>query len=432
MVVMDRGERSARAVADELRAAVLAERRAEAAKLALVCELADVYRSVVPTFQGPGGPRLAPAGADGTVEVDDFLVEELHPLLGLGPAAAWSLLRQATNMRDRHPHVWGLVQAGTIPAWQGRRVAEECQHLCAAAAGYVDARMALALMVLSWPRARRRLAGLIVAADTEAAAERAARCRSDRFVRIDHTDDGTSWLTARLKTTDAVRLGEAIGAIARSIQSDPGYAGTPDEARADAVGVLVTPGGRVDGRTAGPELRPADATLIVHLDRSVVAQPDSMLAVGRVQGPGGLDAVGPVLLDQVRELLGHRRVRLLPVLDLAGDPSVDSYEIPERMQQQVDARDGYSVFPFATRSARRCDHDHTIPWRSDGPPGQTRPSNLGPLDRPSHRAKTHGGWVVHQPHPGVFEWTSPLGYRYRVDRGGTVRLDDDPCPAATN
>nr|NLI51536.1 DUF222 domain-containing protein [Propionibacterium sp.] len=416
---METGVRSAREVAEALRLAVIAERRAEAAKLALVCELADVYRSVVPVLERPGGPRLVPAGADGTVEVDDFLVEELHPLLGVGPAAAWSLLRQATNLRDRHPRVWGLVQAGAVPAWQGRQVAELCRHLGWETAAAVDVRIAAALGRLAWPRARRRLVGLIAAVDTEAAAERVAQARRDRFVRIEHTDDGTSWLTARLKTADAVLLAEAVGAIARSILAEPGYPGSLDEARADAVGVLVTP-----TRPGAGLVRPGAATLVVHLDRADVTQPDSIAAVGRVQGGGGLDAIGPVLLDQVRELVAHRRVRVLPVIDLADDPAVDAYEIPERLQTQVDLRDGFSVFPFATAAARGCDHDHTVPWRAGGPPGQTRPSNLAVLDRAAHRAKTHGGWRVRQPEPGVFDWTSPLGYRYRVDHHGTHRLDD--------
>lgn len=412
-------QRSAREVADELRAAVVAERRAEAAKLALVCELADAYRSVLPALDMPGGPRLVSAGGDGTVEVDDFLVQELHPLLGVGPAAAWSLLRQATNLRDRHPKVWALVQSGSIPPWQGRQVAELCQGLGHEAATYVDEKIALPLSCLPWPRARRRLMGLIVAADTEQAAAEVLLARQRRFVQINHTHDGTSWLNARLTTSDAVLLGEVITTISRSIMEDPDYPGSPDEARADAFGVLVTP-----SASAACPVGPAPATLVVHMDRASVGQLDSVAAVGRVEGSQGLDDIGPVLLEQVRELLGHRRVRVLPVLDLAAEVSVDSYEIPERLRTRVQLRDGYSVFPFDSRRAMSCDLDHTNPWRCSGPPGQTRASNLGALSRRSHRAKTHGGWQVRQPRPGVFEWTSPLGYRYRVDHRGTVWMDD--------
>ena len=283
---MEATARSARQVADELRAAVLAERRAQAAKLALVCELADTYRSVLPVLDLPGAPRLVSAGGDGTPEIDEFLVQEIHPLLGVGPAAAWSLLRQATNLRDRHPKVWALVQEGVVPAWQGRQVAELCQALPSEAAGYVDEQIALPLTHLPWPRVRRRLMGLIVAADTELAAEQAARARRGRFVRIKHNDDGTSWLLALLTTAEAVRLDETITTIARSICDDPDYVGGPDEARADAFGVLVTPSKAGQSAVVGS----APATLVVHLDHTAVSQsPDSLGVVGRVEGPGGLD-----------------------------------------------------------------------------------------------------------------------------------------------
>ena len=87
---------------------------------------------------------------------------------------------------------------------------------------------------------------------------------------------------------------------------------------------------------------------------------------------------------------------------------------------------GGTTFPYATTRARACDLDHTIPWRADGPPGQTRPSRLGPLSRREHRAKTHGGWQLEQPAPGVFHWRSPGGYHYRVGRIGTRPKPDDP------
>ena len=285
--------RSARVVAEALRVAVVVARRAEAVKLALVCELADAYRSVIPVLEAPGGPRLVSAGADGTVDVDDFLVQELHPLLGVGPASAWSLVRDAMNLRDRHPRVWGLVQDGVVPVWQGRQVAELCEGLGREAAGYVDEKVALALQRLPWPRARRRLRGLIVAADTELAAEQVRRARRGRFVHIDHSCDGTSWLTARLATADAVLLAEAITTISRSIMDDPGYLGSPDEARADAFGELVTPSERFvssGGRAGGG---PGAATLVVHLDRGSVRQPDALGGVGRVEGPRGLDELSP-------------------------------------------------------------------------------------------------------------------------------------------
>ena len=38
--------------------------------------------------------------------------------------------------------------------------------------------------------------------------------------------------------------------------------------------------------------------------------------------------------------------------------------------------------------------------------------------------KTFGAWQLKQPRSGVFDWTSPLGYHYRVDHQGTTWLND--------
>jgi hypothetical protein len=56
------------------------------------------------------------------------------------------------------------------------------------------------------------------------------------------------------------------------------------------------------------------------------------------------------------------------------------------------------------------------------PPGQTRPSNLGPLSRGEHRAKTHGAWTLDQPAPGLYLWTNRTGHRWAVINGHTHAL----------
>ena len=75
------------------------------------------------------------------------------------------------------------------------------------------------------------------------------------------------------------------------------------------------------------------------------------------------------------------------------------------------------VFPWCTRSARRCDIDHTIPAARGGP---TCPCNLAPLCRRHHRIKTHGGWTYTTLEPGTYLWTSRHGYQYLRDPHGTL------------
>lgn len=50
----------------------------------------------------------------------------------------------------------------------------------------------------------------------------------------------------------------------------------------------------------------------------------------------------------------------------------------------------------------------------DGVLGATDAGNLGSTCERIHNAKTHGGWQLRQPRPGVFDWTSPTGRIYRI------------------
>ena len=130
----------------------------------------------------------------------------------------------------------------------------------------------------------------------------------------------------------------------------------------------------------------------------------------------------PVLAEWLRDLLSERRVSIRPVIDLAAQAPSDSYGVPRPMREGLEIRNPCEVFPFSTRRSAGLDLDHTQPWNDDGPPGQTRADNLGPLSRRAHRAKTHGGWQLAQPIPGIFLWRSPLGYRYLVTPSRTLEL----------
>lgn len=130
-----------RSLADALTATVRRIRLAEAEQLRVVCELVDAYRTV-PDLPVPGAPQLRPSGADGTPDVDEFLVNEIAPLLGVSTASAWALIHDAINLRERHPRCWAMTQTGQVPVWQARQVAQACVRLSAADARTIDTRIA--------------------------------------------------------------------------------------------------------------------------------------------------------------------------------------------------------------------------------------------------------------------------------------------------
>ncbi|KRF16453.1 hypothetical protein ASG90_09125 [Nocardioides sp. Soil797] len=68
------------------------------------------------------------------------------------------------------------------------------------------------------------------------------------------------------------------------------------------------------------------------------------------------------------------------------------------------------------------DIDHTVAYDPNGPPGQTRVDNAGPMTRHHHRIKTAGVLGVRQPVPDIYVWRT-AHHRYRlVDQGGTHEL----------
>ena len=140
----------------------------------------------------------------------------------------------------------------------------------------------------------------------------------------------------------------------------------------------------------------------------------------RGAGPARVEGVGALPAVMLTYLFGHTRVRLTPVIRPHADVATDAYEIPDPIRRQILLRDTFEVFPFSSRPARGTDLDHTRPYRA-GEKDQTRAANLGPLSRKAHRAKTHGGWHLDQPTPGIFWWTTPSGDHYRVGPNGTSR-----------
>jgi len=152
-------------------------------------------------------------------------------------------------------------------------------------------------------------------------------------------------------------------------------------------------------------------TLYVHLTDKALAAGDGVLRV---------EELGPLLLSQLGELLGHDQIVVKPVIDLRDQVSVHSYEIPERIRERARLRHPVDMFPYgAAEATTRMDLDHIVAYERAGPPGQTSTDNLIPQGRLHHRAKTFGGWRCRRLPTGAIEWTSPHGFRFHVDHTGT-------------
>ncbi|MGH3506748.1 MAG: hypothetical protein ACRDO2_06045, partial [Nocardioidaceae bacterium] len=423
----------------------------------------------------PGTERLVQLGGEGCPEVAEFAPAELGPVLAMSPAAAAVLIGDALDLRHRLRRLWTRVRSGEVPAWIGRRVAQTTRRYPAHVAAAVDARVAPWAGRLTWGRLEPVVRAAIAEADAELArAEADEAARQVGVFRGRSDDHGIITTVLRNEAPDAIGFDASIGRVAAALAL-LGDTRELDVRRAAAVGILANPQHTLElfdqvalVASAGPEAaarllgedvpRDADApdtppdprldgsqpggdnrrdsgqcpACFGEMGRragSADPRPPAMLyvhvtdeALRARTGVARLEDVGPVLLDQVRRWLGNSRVTVRPVLDVAGMAPVDGYEVPDRMREALHLRTPADVFPYATNITRGKDVDHTLPWRPDtdpgppnpGPPHHTGLDNLGPLTRRHHRVKTHGGWQLRQPFPGIFVWRSPHGRYYLV------------------
>ncbi|MGI8702268.1 MAG: DUF222 domain-containing protein [Nocardioidaceae bacterium] len=424
------------------RAAALQRRinLAEAEQLALAAHWADLHAACRQNGTTPGGERLVQRGGDGTPEVAEFAAAELGSVIAVSKGSAGFLIADALDLRHRLPLLWRRTQAGDVKVWIARRIAQRTRRLSGAAAARVDAAVADLAVSLPAGRLEKVLDAAVLAADppqavsdTEAAANtRGVSVGRDVqlghqtvFGRADAPDITALDVLARAMTvlgdTDShdVRRAKALGVLADPAAALELTRLAKETLSSDEAGSGATPTSQVSDVGTSPR-RSCDlgrAVLYVHLSQGSLDGDGSGIA--RVHG------IGPTLLHQVRGWLGHRQVTVKPVLDIAGIPAVDSYEVPAWMAEAIRLRTPADCFPYSANLSLNGDNEHNLRYvaMSDGgPPGQTAIDNLSWMPRGTHRAKTHGGWTVAQPRSGLWIWRSPHGRYFLVDHMGTTPL----------
>ncbi len=329
----------------------------------------------------PGMERSRRSGADGTPLVAEFAAAELGAVLGMGPVAAGCFVRDAVNVRFRHPRLWAGVLAGRVRVWQAREVARTCAAagLDVARTGWVDEVTTPYLASLPWARFEAFLQAKVIEADPAAAEQRARAAALARFVRTGQSSEyGLRTIVARAEAGDVVFFTAMVDRVA-AVLAEEGDTDPVDVRRSKAIGILASPAGALlllqrsaerdtqdadaqaghgeaesetcpscDGTgvasgDATPFLRPPvdlskvdpkrllpQATLYVHLSQAALD--------GVGGGVARVENLGPVTVDQVAAFLGHRNVRVVPVIDVAGQAPVDGYEVPDRMREALHLR----------------------------------------------------------------------------------------------
>jgi hypothetical protein len=468
----------ARGVADDLSpadllATIKASRDLENTEAARQLDLAARWADLHPpesihdaaAFTVPGSEHEEPIAGEGAPLVAEFCVAELGTTLGITTTAAKKLIGHALELRHRLPRLWAQVHAGQVPAWRARAVAETTIHsspaLTREAAGFVDAQVAAVAGRIGSAQLDRLVAETIrrydlALADPASDPEDGYLAVDPRHVTVD-TDDvhyaGTLRIEAEVDIADALDLDRAVAHHAAT-QAALGSLLPLDARRAKALGDLartqtaleLLTGEPGTDRASGPDpdtrrqdrvspdadadephLPAASAVVIhAHFDASFSGDTTVFGPAGRMENGQRL-----VLLEQIQSWCADTRteVTIKPVIDLNTRLTAQAYKVPADLREQIILRDRTCVFPGCTRPARRCDVDHIIAYDHDADaegrpqPGPTTTSNLACLCRFHHRLKTHSPWHYRMTEPGVFEWTSPHGHRYRRDHTGTTDLE---------
>lgn len=398
-----------------------ARRAAEIGEVLAIARIIDLYEVDTDDVMAAGVEQLIDPGNDGTPLIGEFLALEIGARLGLSPSTAVAWLGEVLDVRHRHPRLWEAFLEGKVWWWQASRLAHECRELSYEDALKIDVRVTHAMVLWPWTRVMWHLPKWITIVDPEPARRRERAAREDRFLNVRSLEDGHAWVEGRLSAEDGVAFDHTITQLAATLPEPELPEGTEEGTeratryrynarRAAAAGELAR-------AAAGQDVLPTHE-LVVHIP---VDDP-ALTGIGDATGMAEIEGKwGHILTERLPEFLKDSKVVVRPVLDPNGLDAVEGYAPPTLMRLAMQVRNPVEVFPFGTRKSRGCDLDHTVPY-VPGRRAQTSMANLGPLSRRTHRAKTHGGWQLSQPMPGVFHWRSPVGYEYLVTAHGTVEL----------
>ncbi|MDO5682975.1 MAG: hypothetical protein Q4G46_09135 [Propionibacteriaceae bacterium] len=435
------------------------------------------------------GERLWRYGGEGAPEVSEFLRLEVGPALGISPEAAAGLIGDVLDLRHRLPGLWAQVEQDRVVGWVACKVARLTrearlsQPMCRALDQQISGHAP------GWTTGKiiRQTKKLIVLLDPETAEAKRRSALAARFVTIaknrEADGQGVVHVWAQLDGVEGLDLQATIDAVADVLETVDADEPRPvlraralellaDPARAAAIlngdvtsllrdgaslqgpslqgSPLQDPGGQA--RCASSASDRAGASETTTVSETAAVEVSGSPSLGSVCGnpmcggslartaslvvhvhPADLAAgsggehprLGLVVRSQLDELLAKTsKVTVRPVIDPMA-VSISEFDTPPpAMRQRVILRNPTVVFPFSDRnsSGRWVDLDHTVP-RPEGP---TTEPNLGPLDRRSHRFKTHAGCRLEQVRNGVFRWMTPTGQIFWVTPHGT--FSDDPGP----
>ena len=327
---------------------------------------------------------------------------------GVSPVTAKQLITDALELRHRLPETWKRVAALEVPAWKGRHVAVLTHTLSLRPPGGSTSRSPPGCTGAArrpstpsspTPSPSTTPPGTPNAKPAPRSRPGTSPCTPRPRRSTPPPASCTSPATPSSSPTSTASLSRDAVAAGKAGDDQP-----LGVRKVHALATLFTgaqaatlTGGRAASEASDQSRPPPQTVLYLHLDKTDLDD-DDLVKIGRAE------RLGPVTTDKIRDWLGNSH-RPHP----AGDPDGRRRRRQRPRPTRPDPRPGHPPRPdlplprLPGRFTGSCDLDHVIPYDPAGPPGQTRPSNLVPLCRRHHNAKTTGLWRYTRTPSGVYE-----------------------------
>jgi hypothetical protein len=329
----------------------------------------------------------------------EYASDEIRAALTLTRRSSEYRLSMATDIRERLPQVWSLMDRGLIDLPKARAFADGTCHVDQDTARSVVSRLAAAAPRLTVGQLKQRIRRLCIVVDPDSAEKREQTAHDERKLVIEPTIDGTAELHLfGLRLEDARAIGRRVNGHMISLQKEDRSGRTHDQLRADIARDLLLGSNPTNG------------------GRGIV---DIHVPVSTLDGgtePGSVGGHGPVTAETARRIVSSQPEadHQITLIGEDGRPShiyTLSRRATKRIRRHIAALQPTCSFPGCVAPAEDCDFDHLLPHSMGG---ETSTRNGGPKCDHDHELREHG-WD----HKRVNEddhWTSPLGHTYTTER----------------
>jgi len=330
------------------------------------------------------------------VDTPAYVADEIAAEMRWTTRFAGNRLADAVELVESLPHTLEALAAGEIDWVRATLIVDHTTVLDAEARKRVEAEILPYAAKRTVKLMREKLTREIAKADPDGAVERHQRRVPDSTVDFYPEEDGMATMHVYGPAETVRPIFDVLDRCARSAKA----AGAKTR-----LGML-----RLDA-LAGITLGKRKANVVTEFRVTI---PASSLA-GASTAPGEAHGYGVLTNDVLHKLVAGENVFWRRIVT---DPMTGTVlDVGPRRRHTVaigefvKTRDRWCLFPGCTRPAETCQVDHTDDHARGGP---TSVTNLGALCSHHNLLKLEGGWMLAQPTPGHFVWTSPTGHTFEV------------------